>query len=151
MLTFRILSVPKCATVCSDHFDENAFHKTDGCTSLKRLLADAIPISLSSIQEHAESSYLIENETISLCTGVCESNASMEADDGFKDKVSTPGDAAVSNISASIPPDSAGFTEPTLMTHDVCESSQCTSTEIVHSNELCVSTDIVGNSTSRKR
>jgi len=42
MCAIGISVVPKRATICSDHFDQN-FHQTDGYTTVRRLLPNAVP------------------------------------------------------------------------------------------------------------
>ncbi|XP_014471363.1 PREDICTED: uncharacterized protein LOC106742680 [Dinoponera quadriceps] len=148
MLALGISSVATSTTVCSDHFDENAYHKTDGYTTLKRLLHDAIPISQSSV----ECDKLSDCAQTSAYTGTSESSVSMPADDDLTKIASIPTDD-ISNITASIPTDSAVFNEPTSVTNDDFENESHTrvSDKIAHSNKSLLAADVDDSYENRKR
>jgi len=48
MSVFGLLSVTNSATLCSDHFNPNQFHQTDGYTRVKRLVPGAVPFNSNS-------------------------------------------------------------------------------------------------------
>lgn len=64
MHAIGISSIKKCSRVCSDHFDDNSFHDTDGYTRIRRLVSNAVPRRItSSIKVLSDTTSTVLNST----------------------------------------------------------------------------------------
>ncbi|XP_014485481.1 PREDICTED: uncharacterized protein LOC106749998 [Dinoponera quadriceps] len=61
MSVFGLLSITKSATICNDHFNDDAFHQTDGYTRVRRLVPGTIPVNKS--VDSIKTNIKVENNT----------------------------------------------------------------------------------------
>lgn len=93
-------NVKKYMRVCSDHFEANLYHQTDGYTTLRRLLSDAVPCQITSRKvcpESAESILIDDN----LLTNSCADSNDINVEENEKvesEKYTIQTDDAEKNI-----------------------------------------------------
>ncbi|XP_017887381.1 uncharacterized protein LOC108629296, partial [Ceratina calcarata] len=65
MSAIGVTSIPKYARICSDHFEPHSYHQTDGYTTIRRLLSNAVPKCTESKPSTRRILSNISNEVVS--------------------------------------------------------------------------------------
>ncbi|XP_053996236.1 uncharacterized protein LOC128885902 [Hylaeus anthracinus] len=72
MQAIGVTDIKKISTVCSDHFEDDAYHQTDGYTVTKRLLSTAVPILNKCCIKNITNNIVIPSVVEETCDKICK-------------------------------------------------------------------------------